>query len=243
MATNIPPHNLGEVCQAISYLIDNPEATVDELAQFIKGPDFPTAGIILGQEGIRNAYATGHGRIVVRARAYFGDGTDVGRRQIVVTELPYQTNKAALVEKIAELVKERKIEGISELRDESDRQGMRIVIELKRETQPQQVLNNLYKYTSMQSAFFVNMLALVDGQPRVISLKEALQHYIDFRQEVTTRRSKFELKAAKARAHILEGLKIALDNIDKVIATIKKSETAEVARRNLMTGFGLSHAH
>ncbi len=242
MATNIPPHNLGEVCDAISCLIDNPEATVDELTRFIQGPDFPTAGIILGQEGIRNAYATGHSRIVVRAKAYIGDGHDVGRRQIVVTELPYQTNKAALVEKIAELVKEKKIEGISELRDESDRQGMRIVIELRKEAQPQQVLNNLYKYTPMQSAFFVNMLALVDGQPRVISLKEALQYYIDFRQDVITRRSKFELKAAKARAHILEGLKIALDHIDKVIATIKKSETAEVARRNLMADFGLSQA-
>jgi DNA gyrase subunit A len=175
MATNIPPHNLGEVCDAISYLIDNPEATVDELTQFVKGPDFPTAGIILGQEGIKNAYATGHGRIVVRAKVHFGDIAGVGRRQIVVTELPYQTNKAALVERIAELVKDKKIGGISELRDESDRQGMRIVIELRREAQPEQVLNNLYKYTSMQSAFFVNMVALVDGQPRVISLKEALQ--------------------------------------------------------------------
>jgi DNA gyrase subunit A len=217
MATNIPPHNLGEVCDAISYLIDNPEATIDELTQFIKGPDFPTAGVILGQDGIKNAYATGHGRIVVRARAHVGDASEVGRRQIVVTELPYQTNKAALVEKIAELVKSKKISGISELRDESDRQGMRIVIELKKEAQPQQLLNNLYKYTSMQSAFFVNMLALVDGQPRVISLKEALQYYIDFRREVVTRRSRFELKKAKERAHILEGLKIALDHIDRVI--------------------------
>ncbi len=240
MATNIPPHNLGEVCDAISYLVDNPEATVDELTQFIKGPDFPTAGILLGGEEIKNAYATGHGRVVVRAKALLGDGSGVGQRQIVVTELPYQTNKAALVERIAELVKNKKIEGISGLRDESDRQGMRIVIELKRETQPKQVLNNLYKYTAMQSAFFVNMLALVDGQPRVISLKEALQYFIDFRHEVITRRSKFELKQAKARAHILEGLKIALDNINKVIATIRKSETAEVARRELMSGFGLS---
>jgi DNA gyrase subunit A len=242
MATSIPPHNLGEVCDAISYLIDDPEATVDELSQFIKGPDFPTAGIILGGEGIKNAYATGHGKVVIRAKALLGDMPGVGRHQIVVTELPYQTNKAALVERIAELVKERKIDGISGLRDESDRQGMRIVIELKREAQPRQVLNNLYKYTSMQSAFFINMLALVDGQPRVISLKQALQYYIDFRHEVITRRSKFELKVAKTRAHILEGLKIALDNIDKVIATIKKSETAEVARRELMSGFGLSQA-
>jgi DNA gyrase subunit A len=240
MATNIPPHNLGEVCDAISYLVDNPEATVDELTQFVKGPDFPTAGIILGQEGIKNAYATGHGRIVVRAKVHFGDIAGVGRRQIVVTELPYQTNKAALVERIAELVKDKKIGGISELRDESDRQGMRIVIELRREAQPEQVLNNLYKHTAMQSAFFVNMVALVDGQPRVISLKEALQYYINFRHEVITRRSRFELKVAKARAHILEGLKIALDHINEVIATIRKSETAETARRNLMTGFSLS---
>ena len=242
MATNIPPHNLGEVCDAISYLIDNPGATIDELTQFIKGPDFPTAGIILGQEGIKNAYTTGHGRVVVQARVHLGDMPGVGRRQIVITELPYQTNKAALVERIAELVKDKKIGGISELRDESDRQGMRIVIELKREAHEQQVLNNLYKYTVMRSAFFVNMLALVDGQPRVISLKEALQCFIDFRHEVITRRSRFELKVAKARAHILEGLRIALDHIDRVITTIRKSETAETARRNLMTDFGLSQA-
>jgi len=242
MATSIPPHNLGEVCDAISYLIDNPEATVDELTQFINGPDFPTAGIILGGEEIKNAYATGHGKVVVRAKAHLGDMPGVGRRQIVVTELPYQTNKAALVERMAELVKDRKIEGISGLRDESDRQGMRIVIELKREVEPRQVLNNLYKYTSMQSAFFINMLALVDGQPRVISLREVLQYFIDFRSEVITRRSRFDLKVAKDRAHILEGLKIALDNIDKVISVIRKSETADIARNKLMSGFGLSQA-
>lgn len=239
MATSIPPHNLGEVCDAISYLIDNPKATVDELTQFIKGPDFPTAGIIIGEEGIKNAYATGHGKVVVRAKAQVGDLAG-GRRQIVVTELPYQTNKAALVEKMAELVRDRKIAGISEIRDESDRQGMRIVIELRREAQPEQVLNNLYKYTAMQSAFFINMLALVDRQPRVISLKEALQYFIDFRREVITRRSRFDLKVARERAHILEGLKIALDHIDEVITTIRKSETAEAARGKLMTRFGLS---
>jgi len=242
MATNIPPHNLGEVCDAISYLIDNPGATVDELMPFIKGPDFPTGGIILGQEGICSAYATGHGREVVRATAYYEDASAAGRRQIVITELPYQVNKAALVERIAGLVKEKKVTGISELRDESDRQGMRIVIELKKEAQSRQVLNNLYKYTQMQSAFFINMLALVSGQPRVISLREALQHYIDFRHQVITRRSRFELKVAKDRAHILEGLKIALDNIDRVIATIRKSKTAEQARSELMTNFGLSQA-
>jgi DNA gyrase subunit A len=241
MATNIPPHNLNEVCDAITYLIENPEASVDEIMQFVKGPDFPTAGIILGKEGIRSAYATGHGRVVVRARVHVSDiPGGMGRRQIVVTEIPYQTNKAALVERIANLMKDKKIVGISEIRDESDRQGMRIVIELKREAQPPQVLNQLYKYTAMQSSFFVNMLALVDGQPRVISLKEALEYYIQFRQEVITRRSKFDLGVARARAHILEGLKIALDNIEAVIKTIRQSETAEIARRNLMTSFSLS---
>jgi len=242
MATNIPPHNLSEVCDALSYLIDNPQAMVNELIQFVKGPDFPTAGIIFGHDGIKSAYATGHGRVVVQAKAHIGDAAEGGRHQIVVTELPYQVSKAALVERIADLAKNKKIRGISELRDESDRQGMRIVIELRRDAQPQQVLNSLYKYTSMQSTFFINMLALVDGQPRVISLKEALQHYIDFRHRVVTRRSRFELKVAKARAHILEGFKIALDHIDKVVATIRKSETADAARRNLMTGFGLTQA-
>ncbi len=240
MATNIPPHNLGEVCDAISYLIDNPEATVNELIQFVKGPDFPTAGVILGRDGIKSAYATGHGKVVVQAKAHVVDAQEAGRRQIVVTELPYQTNKAALIRRVAELVKDKKIRGISEIRDESDRQGMRIVIELRKDAQSHPVLNNLYKYTSMQSAFFINMLALVDGQPRVVSLKEALQHYIDFRSQVITRRSRFELKEAKARAHILEGLKIALDQIDMVIATIRKSETVEAARQNLMAKFGLS---
>ncbi len=242
MATNIPPHNLGEVCQAISHLIDSPKATVDELMEFIKGPDFPTGGIILGRDGISSAYATGHGRVLVRAKAFSEDAAAAGRRQIVVTELPYQTNKAALVEKIAELVKDKKVSGISDLRDESDRQGMRIVIELKKEAQSQQVLNNLYRYTQMQSAFFVNMLALVAGQPRVISLREALQHFIDFRRRVVTRRSRFELKVARDRAHILEGLRIALDNIDRVVATIRKSQTAEAARLALMADFSLSKA-
>jgi DNA gyrase subunit A len=240
MATNIPPHNLGEVCDAISYLIDNPKATIEDLAKYIKGPDFPTAGIIQGSEGIRNAYTTGHGKVVVRAKAHATSQRAVGRQQIVVSELPYQTNKAALVETIAELVRNKKVEGISDLRDESDRQGMRIVIELKKEAQSQKVLNNLYKHTAMQSSFFVNMLALVDGQPRVISLKEALQCFIDFRHQVITRRSRYDLKQARARAHILEGLRIALDNIDKIIRTIRESETAETARKNLMERFSLS---
>lgn len=240
MATSIPPHNLSEVCDAISHLIDNPDATIDDLSRFVKGPDFPTGGIIQGYDGIKSAYATGHGKIVVRARSEIIGDSESGRRQIIVSELPYQTNKAALVERIANLVADKKIGGISELRDESDRQGMRIVIELKRDAQPQQVLNTLYKHTPMQSAFFVNMLALVDGQPRVLSLKEAIQYYINFRGDVITRRSRFELKGAQARAHILEGLKIALDQIDKVIATIRKAETAEKARQDLMSGFGLS---
>jgi DNA gyrase subunit A len=240
MATNIPPHNLNEVCDAIICLVDNPQATIEDLTKYIKGPDFPTAGIIQGIEGIRNAYATGHGKLVVRAKAHITSASAVGRRQIIVSELPYQTNKAALVENIADLVRNKKIEGIGDLRDESDRQGMRIVIELKREVQPQQVLNNLYKHTAMQSSFFVNMLALVDGQPRVISLREALQSYIDFRREVITRRSRYDLKQAKARAHILEGLRIALDHIDAIIKTIRESETAEAARKALMSGFSLS---
>jgi DNA gyrase subunit A len=241
MATNIPPHNLNEVADAIALLVDNPEASVDEIMNFIKGPDFPTAGIILGKDGIRSAYTTGHGRVVVRAKVHISDiPGGMGRRQIIVTEIPYQVNKAALVERIAMLMKDKKITGISEIRDESDRQGMRIVIELKREAQPPQILNQLYKYTAMQSSFFVNMLALVDGQPRVISLKEALEYYITFRQEVITRRSKFELSVAKARAHILEGLKIALDHIDAVIKTIRDSETVEIARKNLMAAFALS---
>jgi DNA gyrase subunit A len=240
MATNIPPHNLNEVCDALSYLIDNPDAGVDELMKFVKGPDFPTGGIILGRDGIVSAYATGHGRVTVRAKAYYEESSTSGHQQIIVTELPYQTNKAALVEKIAELVKDKKITGISELRDESDRQGMRILIELKKEAQSRQVLNSLYKYTAMQSSFFVNMLALVDGQPRVISLKEALQHFIDFRHEVLTRRTRFELKGAKERAHILEGLKIALDFLDEVIRIIRQAKSADDARTELMSRFGLS---
>ena len=240
MATNIPPHNLTEVCNAISLLIDNPEASTSDLNQLVKGPDFPTAGIIKGQDGIKKAYATGYGRVVIQARAHISEPQDGGRRMIIITELPYQVNKAALVEKIAELVKDKRVAGIAELRDESDRQGMRIVIELKREAQPQVVLNTLYKYTAMQSTFFMNMLALVDGEPRILGLKEALQNFIDFRQQVITRRTKFELKQAKDRAHILEGLKIALDNIDEVIQTIKQAKSAEVARHELRQRFTLS---
>ncbi len=239
MATNIPPHNLSEVCDAVKYLIDNPEADVDDLMRFVKGPDFPTAGIIWGREGIHNAYATGQGRIIVRAKVT-EESLKGGRNQLIITELPYQTNKAALIEKIAEMVKDRKLEGINEVRDESDRHGMRAVIELKRDAQPAKVLNNLYKYTAMQSAFHINMLALVDRQPRVINLKEALTCYIDFRKEVITRRSQFELQKAKDRAHVLEGFRIALDHLEQVINTIRKSETADSARTNLMKAFSLS---
>ena len=239
MATNIPPHNLGEIADAICYLIENPEATVDELTNFVRGPDFPTAGIIYGREGIDNAYATGKGKVLIRSR-YSIEELPKGRHQIVVTELPYQVNKAGLVARIAELVKTKRIEGITELRDESDRQGIRVVIELRRDAQPEQVLNNLFKHTAMQSAFFINMLALIDRQPRVISLKTALQQYIAFRQDVIVRRSRFDLRHAKERAHILEGLKVALDHIDEVIDVIRRSPSADAARKNLMTSFSLT---
>jgi DNA gyrase subunit A len=239
MATNIPPHNLTEVCEAISYLIENPEAEIEDLMKFVKGPDFPTAGIIRGQEGIENAYASGQGKVVVRAKVA-EEQTKTGKLSLVVTELPYQTNKASLVERIAEMSRERKIEGIGEVRDESDRHGMRIVIEVRRDGQPSKILNNLYKYTAMQSAFYINMLALVDGQPRVINLKEALNCYIEFRKEVITRRSQFDLQKAKDRAHILEGFRIALDNLDEVISTIRNSESVDIARSSLMEKFNLS---
>jgi DNA gyrase subunit A len=239
MTTNIPPHNLGEICDAIIYLIDNPQATVEELLELVKGPDFPTGGIIWGKGGIDNAYTTGQGKIILRAKAK--DLTSkTGKSQIVVTELPYQVNKAALVEKIAELAKVKKISGIAEVRDESDREGMRIVIELKKEAHPRQVFNNLYKYTTMQSAFYINMVALVNGQPKAINLKEALTSYIDFRFQVITKRSQFELDKAKDRAHILEGFRIALTNLEQVIKIIRQSQTVESARANLMAAFTMS---
>ncbi len=241
MATSIPPHNLGELCDALCYLIDNPEATIEDLIPLVPGPDFPTGGLILGRAGIRSAYTTGHGKIVVRAQSQIEEVAK-GRHRIIVTELPYQTNKASLVERIATLVKNKKLDGIAELRDESNREGIRIVIELKRDGQPQQVLNNLYKHTAMQSAFFTNMLALVDAQPRVINLKTALQHYINFRRQLLTRKSQFELRKAREREHILEGLKIALDHLDEVITTIRSSENAEKAQANLMKQYGLSQA-
>ena len=243
MATNIPPHNLRELCDAIAFLIENPEGTVEQLLEIVQGPDFPTGGIILGREGIKQAYATGKGRVVIRAKAFIEEAARSNRFQIIVSELPYQVNKSALVEKIASLVKEGTIDGISDLRDESDRNGMRIVVELKREAQPRKVLNNLFKHTAMQSTFGVNMLALVDGkQPRVLTLKRSIQHFIAHRQDVIRRRSVFELEKARQRAHILEGLRIALDHIDAVIATIRASRTTETARNNLMKAYSLSES-
>ena len=239
MATNIPPHNLTEVCSGIAYLIDNPEATTEELARIVRGPDFPTGGIIQGREGIRSMYASGRGRVVVRARTQFEEA-ERGRMTIVVTELPYQVNKADLVKKIAEMARDKKIDGISEIRDESDRQGMRIVIELKRDSNPDSVLNSLFKYTAMQSAFNANMLALVDQQPRILTLKAFLQHYINHREIVLTRRIRYELAKAEARRHILEGLKIVLDNLDAVIAAIRQSQTTEIASARLQREFALS---
>jgi DNA gyrase subunit A len=241
MATNIPPHNLTELCDAIIHVIDNPEATVEELIKIIPGPDFPTAASILGAEGILAAYSTGRGQITLRAKAHVEEANR-GAFNIVVTELPYQVNKARLQERIAELAKERKIEGVRDVRDESDRSGMRLVILLKQDAQPKKVLNALYKHTQMQTTFGINMLALVeDGrQPRVLNLKRMLQEYIEHRREVIRRRTEFDLNKARDRAHILEGLKIALDNIDAIIRTIRESRTAESARNNLIRNFSLS---
>jgi DNA gyrase subunit A len=242
MATNIPPHNLNELCDAITHLIDNPEATVEDLMQHLPGPDFPTGGTILGSEGIVNAYSTGKGHLIIRAKAHIEEAAR-GAFHIVVTELPYQVNKARLQERIAELVKERKIEGIRDIRDESDRTGIRLVVILKQDAQPKKVLNQLFKFTQMQVTFGVNMLALVEGyQPRVLPLKKALQYYVEHRQEIIRRRTEFDLKRAQARAHILEGLKIALDNLDEIISTIRNSRTRDSARNNLRQNFKLSDA-
>jgi len=240
MATNIPPHNLREVCNAVNALIDNPEATSEDLMKYVRAPDFPTGGTIMGTSGAREAYTTGKGQIVVRAVAEVEEmPRNVNRMQIIVTELPYQVNKAGLVEKIANLVKNRKIEGVSEVRDESDRDGMRVVIELRGGVQPQVVLNNLYKQTPLQSSFSANMLALIDDIPRVITLKIALQQYIKFRQQVVRRRSDFELRKAEERAHILAGLRIAISNLDEVITLIRNSQDVENARTELMATFDL----
>lgn len=239
MATNIPPHNLGEVIDGIIDLIDNSEITVLDLMSKIKGPDFPTAGTIVGKSGIREAYETGRGKVIIRAKSEIEVESN-GRQRIIVTEIPYQVNKAMLIENMADLVKDKKITGISDLRDESDREGMRIVIEIKRDANANIVLNQLYKHTRLQDTFGINMLALVDNKPEVLNLKQILEHYITFQKEVITRRTQFELDKAAARAHILEGLIIALDHIDEVIKLIRSSKTTQEAKQGLMENFALS---
>ncbi len=239
MATNIPPHNMGETIDALVAMIDNPEITIDELMNYIPGPDFPTGGVIMGDAGIRHAYFTGRGRIIVRARTEI-EPMKNDRSRIIVTEIPYQVNKAKMVEKIAELVHDKKVEGISDLRDETSRDGMRIVIELKKDVNANVVLNQLYKHTQMQDTFGVIMLTLVDGEPKVLNLREMLYYYLEFQKDVVTRRTKYDLEKAEERLHIIEGLLIALDHIDEVIATIKASANVAAARANLMERFGFS---
>ena len=238
MATNIPPHNLREVIDGMCCLIDNPDAGLEELMEHIKGPDFPTAGIVMGRSGIRAAYGTGRGKIIVRARAEIQE-TKNGRFSIVVSELPYQVNKARLIENIAELVKEKRIEGISDINDYTSREGMHMVVDLKRDANPQVVLNQLYTFTQMQTTFGVIMLALVNGEPRVLTLKEVLRNYIDFQCEVVVRRTRYDLRKAQERAHILEGLLIALDFIDEVIEILRSSKDQPEGRERLMQRFGL----
>ncbi|OMF22548.1 DNA gyrase subunit A [Paenibacillus sp. FSL H8-0548] len=239
MATNIPPHNLNEVIDGVQALIENPDITPVELMDYIKGPDFPTAGFVMGRQGIRQAYLTGRGSVTMRARATIEDNN--GKARIIVHELPYQVIKARLVEKIAELVREKKLEGITDLRDESDRNGMRVVIELRRDVNPNIVLNNLFKHTQLQTNFGINMLALVNGEPKTLNIRDMLYHYLQHQIVVIRRRTEFELKKAEARAHILEGLRIALDHLDEVIALIRGSQTADQAREGLITRFSLSH--
>ena len=239
MATNIPPHNLGEVIDACVHYIDNPDCTVDDLMQFVKGPDFPTGGVILGKRGIYDAYHEGRGRIIVRAKSEIEEMSQ-GRQRIVVTEIPYMVNKAKLIEKIAEMVHEKAVEGISDIRDESDRQGMHIVIELKRDVNANVVLNTLYKHTQLQDTFGAIMLALVDGTPKILSLRQMIHHYLEHQEDVIRRRTQYDLNKAEARSHILEGLIIALDNIDEVIKLIRSSRTGQEAKEGLMSRFGLS---
>ena len=239
MATNIPPHNLGEVIDGAVLFIDNPEADEKELLKIIKGPDFPTGGIILGREGIKNAYLKGKGSIKIRAKAKIEE-MNGNKHRIIVNELPYQVNKARLVEQIADLVRNKIIDGITDLRDESDRNGMRVVIELRRDANPNVILNQLFKHTTMQQSFGVNTMVLVNNTPRILTLREVLHYYLEHQREVVTRRTQFDLSRAEERAHILEGLRIALDHIDEVINLIRSSRTAEIAREGLMTKFGLS---
>ena len=238
MATNIPPHNLGEVIDAMCYLIDNPDAELPQLMEYIQGPDFPTSALIMGRSGIRAAYATGRGKIIVRAKAEIAEGKN-GRYKIIVTELPYQVNKARLVESIAELCKDKRIDGITNIEDHSDRNGMHIEIDIRRDVSPQIVLNKLYSLSQMQVTFGVIMLAIVNGEPKILTLKQILQHYIDFQVDVIRRRTIFDLKKAEERAHILEGLKIALDFIDEVIAIIRSSKDQSTAKKRLSERFGL----
>ena len=240
MATNIPPHNLTEICNAINHLIKNPEATIESLMKHVTGPDFPTGAHIWGQQGIRDAYTTGRGRIIVQSEHQIEEVKRQDRKRLVFTEIPFQVNKANLISRIADLIKSKKIDGISEIRDESDRKGMRIVLEMKRGSHIPVVLNNLYKQTPLRSSFSVNMIALVNGTPRVLNLKQSLIHYIEFREEVVRRRAEFELKKARARLHVLEGLRIAIDNLDKVIELIRSSADVEEARNNLVNEFSLS---
>ncbi|MFA7634462.1 MAG: DNA gyrase subunit A [Bacillota bacterium] len=239
MATNIPPHNLVETINGTIELIDNPDATIDDLMEHVEGPDFPTGGLILGTQGIREAYHTGRGSIKVRARAKI-EPMSGGRHRIVVTEIPYQVNKARMIERIAELARDKSIEGITDLRDESDREGLRIVMELRRDANPNVVLNQLYKRTTMETTFGAIMLVLVDNEPRVLNLKEMLHYYIEHQKDVVTRRTQHDLSKAEDRAHILEGLRIALDHIDEIISLIRSSRTREIAREGLMAKFGLS---
>ncbi len=240
MATNIPPHNLGEVCDALIALLETPELTVDELMRYVPGPDFPTAGFICGQKVIRDAYNEGRGILTVRARATIETNDRTGRSAIIVTEIPYQVNKARLVERVAELVNERKLDGISDLRDESDREGMRIVIELKRDAVAEVLLNQLYKHTPLQESFGVNMLAIVDGRPRLLSLKDALQVFLRHRREVVVRRTAYDLRKAEERLHVLAGLKIAVENLDRAIAIIRAAADPATAREGLIGELGLS---
>jgi DNA gyrase subunit A len=239
MATNIPPHQLGEVIDAVLEVSKDPDISIQELMEYIQGPDFPTAGFIVGKSGIRRAYETGKGSITMRARANIEQKAN-GKETIIITEIPYQVNKAKLVEKIAELVRDKRIDGITDLRDESDRTGMRIVIEVRKDANANVLLNNLYKQTALQTNFGINLLALVDGQPRVLNIKQCLQHYLDHQKVVIRRRTEFELRKAEARAHILEGLRIALDHIDAIIALIRGSKTTEIARQGLIEQFSLS---
>jgi DNA gyrase subunit A len=239
MATSIPPHNLGEVIDCVVANIENPEIELDEMLKYVKGPDFPTGGIIMGKEGIKKAYSTGRGKVTVRAKAEIEEMSG-NRQRIIVNEIPYQVNKASMIEKIADLVKEKKIEGISDLRDESDRNGMRIVIELKRDANANIILNQLYKHTQMQDTFSIIMLALVDGQPKVLNLKSIITHYIEHQKDVVTKRTQYDLRKAEARAHILEGLRIALDNIDEIINILRSSKNVAEAKERMMSRFGLS---